>query len=105
MHGEIEPQTASVLFSPAVWIASRQPLAHCRYNRVALALSVCCFGLGWFVFFTHIRMGYMDWMIAWGIAQNPHAKSLLLGYLGFTVLISVLAAYFQFKPKQTVTLC
>lgn len=105
MHGEIAPQIASILFSPAVWIASRQPLAHNRFHRVTLALAVCCFGLGWFVFYMHIRMGYTDWMIARGIVQNPHAKCLLLGYLGFTVLVGILAACFPFKHNPTTPPC
>jgi hypothetical protein len=86
MHGEIEPQVASMLFSPAVWFAARQPLAQNRCHRMVLTVALCCFGLGWFAYLTHIRMGYIDWLVAGMPDQNPNARPMLLVYLVFTVL-------------------
>ncbi|MCX6850043.1 MAG: hypothetical protein NTY98_14060 [Verrucomicrobia bacterium] len=105
LHGEIVPQTASLLFAPVVWIASRLPLVDHRLHRFALASALCCFGLGWFVYLTGIRMGYMDWIIARGAVQNPHSHSLLLGYLGFSLLVCTLAVCYPFKASNTLEPC
>jgi len=96
VHGELAPQVLSVLFTPAVWIAARQPFAHNRSNRIALALVVCCFGFGWFAVWANIRMGYTDWLIARGVHRNPNSRVLLVCYMAATTVISGLSAFIPF---------
>lgn len=105
MHGEIEPQTASLVFAPAVWIALRQPLVKHRFHRFALASALCCFGLGWFVYLAGIRMGYLDWLMARGAVRNPHSHELLLGYFSGSVVVCLLAVYDPFKPRSILVPC
>lgn len=105
LHGEIPPQTASLFFAPVVWVALRQPLVDHRFHRFVLATALCCFGLGWFVYLTGIRMGYMDWIMARGAGRNPHSQSLLLGYLGFSVLVCTLAVCYPFKSRNVLEPC
>jgi hypothetical protein len=103
MHGELAPQMLSILFTPAVWIAARQPLAHNRSNRIALVLVVCCFGFGWFVVWSNIRMGYTDWLIARGVHRNPNSRVLLVCYVMATMVLSGLAALIPFPQSRKTT--
>lgn len=104
-HGEIAPQTASLLFAPAVWIASRQRLVDHRFHRFAMASALCCFGLGWFVYLTGIRIGYMDWIMTQGAVRNLHSHELLMAYFSGSAVVCLLAVCYPFKSRSILAPC